>query len=148
MEMQLPDDFKEFLKLLNSAEVEYLLIGGFAVGYYGYPRATNDIDVWVSRTESNAAKLVATLEEFGFGTPELKPELFQKPDCIVRMGVPPMRVEILTSISGVEFEKCYQARLRGELDGVEVDLIALEDLKKNKQASGRHKDLDDLEHLP
>ena len=107
--MQLPDDFKEFLRLLNLFEVEYLLIGGFAVGYYGYPRATNDIDVWVSRTESNAAKLVATLEEFGFGTPELKQELFQKPDCIVRMGVPPMRVEILTSISGVEFEQCYQA---------------------------------------
>lgn len=148
METQLPEDFKEFLKLLNSAEVEYLLIGGFAVGYYGYPRATNDIDVWVSRTESNAAKLVATLEEFGFGTSELKPELFQKPDCIVRMGVPPMRVEILTSISGVEFDECYQTRLRGEIDGVAVDLIALEDLKKNKQASGRHKDLDDLEHLP
>lgn len=75
MEMQLPEDFKEFLRLLNSVEVEYLLIGGFAVGYYGYPRATNDIDVWVARTESNAAKLVETLEKFGFGTPELKPDL-------------------------------------------------------------------------
>ena len=148
MEMQLPDDFKEFLSSLNSNEVEYLLIGGFAVGYYGYPRATNDIDVWVSRTESNSKRLVAALEEFGFGTAELKPELFLKPDCIVRMGVPPMRVEILTSISGVEFDACYQARLQGELDGVAVDVIALEDLKKNKQASGRHKDLDDLEHLP
>ncbi len=95
MEMQLPEDFKEFLKLLDSAEVEYLLIGGFAVGYYGYPRTTNDIDVWVSRTKPNAAKLVATLEEFGVGTPELRPELFQKSDCIVRMGVPPMRVEFL-----------------------------------------------------
>ncbi len=147
MEMQLPEDFKEFLRLLNSNEVEYLLIGGFAVGYYGYPRATNDIDVWVARTETNSRKIVSTLEEFGFGTPELKPELFLMPDRIVRMGVPPMRVEVLTSISGVEFEPCYQARVQGELDGVPVDLIGLDDLKTNKRASGRYKDLDDLEQL-
>jgi len=92
MEMQLPDDFKE---LLNSHKVEYLHIGGFAVGYHGFPRATNDIDVWVARTESKATKLVAALDEFGFGTAELKPEIFLIPGKIVRMGVPPMRVEVL-----------------------------------------------------
>ena len=148
MEMQLPDDFKEFLKLLNSHNVEYLLIGGFAVGFYGYPRATNDIDVWVARTESNATKLVAALEEFGFGTANLKPEIFLTPDKIVRMGVPPMRVEVLTGISGVEFDSCYAARIQATLGGVEVRLISLSDLKINKRASGRHKDLDDLDHLP
>ncbi len=148
MELQLPDDFKEFLKLLNSHKVEYLLIGGFAVGYYGYPRATNDIDVWVARTEKNANKLVAALVEFGFGTPDLKPDIFLKSDKIVRMGVPPMRVEVLTSISGVEFGSCYAARVHVTLDGVEAQLISLSDLKTNKRASGRHKDLDDLDHLP
>jgi len=148
MEMQLPDDFKEFLKLLNSHKVEYLLIGGFAVGYYGYPRATNDIDIWVARTESNATKLVAALDEFGFGTANLKPEIFLKPGKIVRMGVPPMRVEVLTGISGVEFGSCYNARIHITLDGVEVQMISLSDLKINKRASGRHKDLDDLDHLP
>lgn len=148
MEMQLPDDFKEFLRLLNANEVEYLLIGGFAGGDYGYPRTTNDIDVWGARTELNSKRVVTALEEFGFGIPELEPKLFLKPDCIVRMGVPPKRVEILTGISGVEFESCYQARIEGRLNGVSVDLIGLEDLKRNKQASCRHKDVDDLEHLP
>ena len=148
MEMQLPDDFREFLKLLNSHKVEYLLIGGFAVGYYGYPRATNNIDVWVARTEINATKLVAALDEFGFGTADLKPEIFLIPGKILRMGVPPMRVEVLTGISGVEFGSCYAARIQVTLDGVEVQMISLNDLKINKRASGRHKDLDDLDHLP
>lgn len=146
--MELPDDFKEFLRLLNSNEVEYLLIGGFAVAYYGYPRATSDIDVWVARSEANSTRVVAALKEFGFGTPELNAELFMKPNCIVRMGVPPMRVEVLTSISGVEFAKCYASRLQAELESIQVSLIGLDDLKKNKRASGRHKDLDDLDNLP
>lgn len=148
MEMQLPDDFKEFLRSLNSNEVEYLVIGGFAVGYYGYPRATNDLDVWVAQTELNARRVVAAVQEFGFSTPELGPELFLKPDSIVRMGIPPMRVELLTTISGVEFDTCYHDRVQGELDGVPVALISLEDLKQNKRAAGRYKDLDDLEQLP
>jgi predicted nucleotidyltransferase len=135
MEMQLPDDFREFLKLLNSHKVEYLLIGGFAVGYYGYPRATNDIDVWGARTEVNATKLVAALDEFRFGKADLKPEIFLIPGKIVRMGVPPMRVEVLTGISGVEFGSCYAARIQVTLDGVEVQMISLNDLKINKRAS-------------
>lgn len=148
MELQLPDDFKEFLKLLNSNQVEYLLVGGFAVAYYGYPRATYDIDVWVARTTANSVKVVSALEEFGFGTTDLRSELFMKPNCIVRMGVPPMRVEVLTSISGVEFEECYRSRLESRIEDIPVCLISLDDLKKNKRASGRHKDLNDLDNLP
>lgn len=97
MEMQLPQDFKEFLKLLNEQQVEYLLIGGYAVGYHGYPRATNDLDIWIAIHPENAQRIVSTLQEFGFNLPELNTEIFLAPDSIVRMGIPPMRLEILTS---------------------------------------------------
>ena len=144
----LPPDFKELLKLLNSHQVEYLVIGGYAVAYHGYPRATADIDVWIAANPENAVKVVEVLKEFGFGSPELTPELFQKPDQIIRMGVPPIRAEILTRVSGLEFSSCYPHRIVDLIDGVQVNLIDLANLKINKKAAGRHKDLDDLENLP
>jgi len=136
------------LRSLNENGVEYLLIGGHAVGYHGYPRATADMDVWVAVSPENAQRLVQTLQQFGFSDPEVQPDLFLKPDQIIRMGVPPLRIEIATSISGVRFEECYAARVVGVLDGIEVSLISLPHLRANKQASGRHKDLNDLENLP
>lgn len=145
--MRLPPDFKEFLKLLASHQVEYILIGGYAVGYHGYPRATADMDLWVAIRQENAEKLVAVLKKFGFDVPELSTNLFLKENQIVRMGVPPMRIELLTTISGVRFEECYSERITDTIDGVEVSIINLKHLKLNKRASGRHKDLDDLEHL-
>jgi predicted nucleotidyltransferase len=146
--IQLPPDFNEFLKLLNEHNVEYLLVGGYAVGYYGYPRATADMDIWIAIKPLNAVKIVAALKEFGFDVPELLPELFLKEDQIIRLGVPPIRIEIATSLSGVSFEKCYAERLVDVLDGVPVNLISLENLKTNKKAAGRYKDLSDLEYLP
>lgn len=146
--IHLPADFKEFLKLLNDHQVEYLLIGGYAVGYHGYPRATADMDVWVSIHPENAEKIVAVLKEFGFDVPELSPALFLKPDLIIRMGVPPVRIEIITTISGITFEQCYQKRVVDTLDGVMVKMIDLEHLKINKRSAGRFKDLNDLENLP
>src|SRR5580700_3066089 len=103
---RLADDFKEFLRLLNSNGVEYLLIGGYAVGVHGYVRATNDLDVWINVSSENRLKVERALRAFGFATAGLAPELFLSPN-MVRMGVPPLRIEILTSISGVEFEACY-----------------------------------------
>jgi hypothetical protein len=144
----LPPDFKEFLQLFNANHVEYLLIGGYAVGYYGYVRATADMDIWIASYVENAAKVVAAIRDFGFETPELSVELFFQPDNIVRMGVPPFRIEILTSISGVNFDQCYAERVVGVIDGIDVPLISLHQLRTNKQASGRLKDLTDLEHLP
>ncbi len=144
----LPPDFRDFLKLLNSHGVEYLLVGGYAVGYYGYPRATADMDIWIARTPQNAEKLVAVLREFGFNPPELTPDLFLKENRVIRMGVPPFRIEIVTSASGVTFEECYAARTLAVIDDVPVNIISLLHLKENKRATGRHKDLDDLEHLP
>ena len=146
--IRLPPDFKEFLKLLNEHNIRYLLIGGYAVGYHGYPRATADMDIWVAMQPENAEKIVSALREFGFDLPELSAELFLKEEQIVRMGVPPVRLEIITSISGVSFDECYEDRVTDILDGVEVNLISLKNLKVNKKASGRYRDLDDLENLP
>lgn len=146
--IHLPPDFKEFLKLLNEYQVEYLLVGGYAVGYHGYPRATADMDIWIAMRLENAEKMVAALKAFGFDLPELSPALFLKEDRIIRLGVPPIRIEIVTTLSGVDFDHCYIERLIDILDGVRVNLIDLEHLKINKKAAGRYKDLDDLENLP
>ena len=144
----LPNDFKEFLKLFNAHSVEYLLIGGYAVGFYGYPRATADMDIWIASNPANADRIVAALKEFGFSSSELSPQLFLKEWQIIRLGVPPVRIEIATTISGVNFSECYQQRIEDELDGVKVNLISLQHLKLNKKACGRHQDLADLENLP
>jgi predicted nucleotidyltransferase len=146
--IHLPPDFREFLRSLNAHEVEYLLIGGYAVTYHGYPRATADMDIWVAVSPTNADRIVAALKEFGFDLPDLSPGLFLRPWQIIRLGVPPVRIEIATTISGVEFNECYARRVEDILDGVPVHLIRLDDLKRNKKASGRHQDLADLEHLP
>ena len=146
--IQLPPDFKEFLKLLNKHKVEYLLVGGYAVGYYGYPRATSDMDIWIAVKQTNANKIVTALNEFGFDSPQLTTDLFLEENKIIRMGVPPVRLEIITTISGVDFDSCYQQKKHGKIDGVEVNIIDLDNLRKNKQASGRYKDLNDLENLP
>lgn len=135
------------MSLLKAYEVEYLLIGGYAVGYYGYPRATHDMDIRIAVHPCNAERIVAALKEFGFDTPDLTAELFLREKSIVRMGVPPMRLEIVTTISGVKFEECYWERVTDMIDGVEVSFISLRHLKINKKASGRHKDLNDLEQL-
>ncbi len=134
--------------MLNAHKVEYLLIGGYAVGYHGYPRATADMDIWVAVHPANADRIVAVLKEFGFDLPDLSPELFLREWQIIRLGVPPVRIEIATTISGVNFGECYGQRVEGTLDGVAVNVIDLDHLKRNKKASGRHQDLADLEHLP
>ncbi len=146
--MQLPRDFREFLQLLNESGVEYLRIGGYAVGDHGHPRATGDMDVWVAMHPTNADRLVKALIAFGFSPSTVSADVFLRERAIVRMGVPPMRIELLTTISGVEFEQCYARRIAAALDDVEVSIISLADLKANKQAAGRLKDLSDLENLP
>jgi hypothetical protein len=144
----LPADFSEFLKLLNAHRVEYLVVGGWAVGVHGYPRATADIEIWVPMRPATAGALESALRAFGFDVPQLSAAVFMKPDQIVRLGTPPMRIEVLTTISGVEFDDCYQRGVTTTLGGVQTRVIGLDDLKRNKRASGRHNDLADLEHLP
>jgi predicted nucleotidyltransferase len=146
--IQLPPDFKEFLRLLNSKGVEYLLVGGYAVSYHGYPRATGDMDIWIAQNRANAEKMVEVLQEFGFPVQELSPNLFLVGERIIRMGVPPFRIEIFTTVSGVTFQECYAKRVKTLIDKVPVNMIELNDLKRNKRASGRTKDIDDLQNLP
>lgn len=143
--IELHQDFKDFLRLLNSHKVEYLLVGGYAVGYYGYPRATGDMDIWVAVDEINAEKISKALKEFG--VPEATKDTFLEKDRIIRMGVPPVRIEVITGASGVDFSSCYAHRQKIDIDEIAVNVISLKDLKANKKAAGRHKDLNDIEHL-
>jgi hypothetical protein len=144
----LSKDFREFLKLFNLNGVEYLVVGGYAVNVHGYVRNTNDLDIWVKATPENATRIDRALREFGFTTPLLSPELFLTPNNVVRMGSPPVRIEILTSISGVDFDTCFAERATIDLDELVLPVIGLPRLRENKKASGRAKDLADLENLP
>jgi hypothetical protein len=136
------------LKLLNSHNVRYLLVGGYAVGFHGYPRATGDMDIWIEISESNAEKVSSAFREFGMPDETVPEHIFLEQNKVIRMGVPPVRLEVITSVSGVVFEECYANRVTAEIEDITLHVISLADLKKNKQAAGRHKDLNDLEHLP
>ncbi|MBT9588103.1 hypothetical protein IV102_32500 [bacterium] len=146
--IQLHPDFKDFLRSLNDHKVEYLVIGGYAVAFHGYPRPTGDLDVWVRANPLNASLVVAALRDFGFATGDLNPDLFLPSRSLIRMGYPPYRIEISTQISGVQFEACWIGRVVGELDGLSVPILGLMELRANKLASGRPKDLADLDYLP
>ena len=139
---------QRFFEVAECVPVRYLFIGGYAVDYHGYSRATADMDIWISVDLDNADRIVVALKQFGFAVPELSAELFLRQNQIVRMGLPPVRIGLTTTISGVEFQECYAAKVVAELDGIKVNLIDLKHLKINKRASGRYKDLNDLENLP
>ncbi|MBN1591956.1 MAG: hypothetical protein JW941_01760 [Candidatus Coatesbacteria bacterium] len=133
--------------MLNSSGTRYLLVGGHAVGYYGYPRATGDMDVWIPTDKKNAHAIMGALRQFGMPANQTVESLIMQPGQIIRMGYPPVRIELLTSISGVEFDECFANREMAEIDGIPVNIISLPMLKKNKRASGRLKHLEDLRHL-
>jgi len=143
----LNQDFKEFIQSLNDNHVRYLVVGGYAVAFHGHPRYTKDIDIWIERTPRNASQVVKALDQFGFGSLGLKEADFLVPDQIIQLGYPPNRIDLLTTLSGVDFEDSYSSRVEIEVDDVLVNFIDLENLKKNKKASGRHQDLADLENL-
>jgi hypothetical protein len=124
------------------------LVGGYAVGYYGHPRATGDIDIWINPTAANAKRLTSALRRFGFSAVTIEPQMFEQPQRVFSIGVPPLRIELLTSISGLQFNEAFSDRIDTEIDGVPVTVISLDGLKANKRASGRLKDLADLESLP
>jgi predicted nucleotidyltransferase len=140
-------DFKEFIESLTANYVRYLIVGGYAVALHGHPRYTKDLDVWVDRSRENAQALIQALAQFGMGSLGLSEEDFLVPDQVVQLGYPPDRIDILVSISGVEFPECFARRVEVSLDGVNVNFIDLEHLKQNKKASGRMQDLADLEKL-
>jgi hypothetical protein len=145
--MVLNQDFKEFIESLNDNGVRYLVVGGYAVALHGYPRYTKDIDIWVEMTADNASKILKALDQFGFGSLDVKESDFTVPNQMLQLGYPPGRIDILTTLPGVDFSECYSSRAIEEVDGVSVNFIDLKNLKKNKKASGRHQDLADLENL-
>lgn len=144
---QLDPNFADFLKSLNAHGVEYLVVGGYAVGYHGFVRATGDLDVFVRLSQRNAEQLIAAFKDFGFDVPELTVAVFMSPGRIVRIGVPPLRLEVMNGISGVSFDQCYGRRVEETIAGVRVCFIDRENLLLNKQAAGRPKDLADIAAL-
>jgi hypothetical protein len=146
--IELHPDFKDFLRLLNLHKVAYMLIGGYAVGHHGYPRATGDMDIWIAVNHHNAENVLNAVSDFGMPKDALTKELFLEKNKIIRMGVPPVRIELITGVSGVEFDDCYKRCDMVEIDDLVVNIISLNDLKINKRAAGRHKDLEDIEHIP
>jgi hypothetical protein len=135
------------LKLLNAHKVEYLLVGGYAVGYHGYPRPTGDLDIWIATHPDNATRVFQVLTAFGFGDAGVTPEDISKSKKVFRMGFAPVRIELQTTLSGVEFYDCYSRGIYDQIEGVPVKVISLDDLKRNKKAAGRLKDLADLDYL-
>jgi hypothetical protein len=145
--MVIDKNFKEFIKLLNKNEVRYLIVGGYAVALHGHPRYTKDLDIWIWINETNVKKLIQTLKEFGFSALGFNSKDFLTPGNIVQLGYPPNRIDLLTSVDGVDFESCYESRIEVEIEDIAAKFIDLENLKKNKKASGRHQDLADIENL-
>lgn len=143
----LSKDFKEFIELLNVHSVRYLVVGGYAVAFHGYPRYTKDLDVWIELSPENANNILKALEVFGFGSLGLKTEDFLEDDQIVQLGYPPNRIDILTTLKEIKFEDCYKERIEIEIQGVKINFIDLENLKQNKRATGRPQDLADAENL-
>lgn len=144
--MDLIEDLKEFVRLLDAHDVKYLVVGGAAVNTLGFVRMTEDLDFWLQRSDENAAKTLAALAEFGFEGEFSKEDLLN-PKAVLMLGRPPNRIDLLTWISGREFDDCYPRRTYETLDGVIVPMIALADLIINKKASARPKDLADVEEF-
>ena len=140
-------DFKEFFALLACAQVEYLLVGGYALAAHGHPRYTGDIDIWVKPSAENVTRLLGVLDEFGFRSLGLTASDFMQPQAVIQLGYPPARIDLLTSIDGVEFDACFARRQALGVDGLSLNLIALDDFRANKLATGRAKDLADLQSL-
>lgn len=143
----LSKDFKEFVALLKKHEVEYMIVGGYAVGVHGYPRYTGDLDIWLNPTTTNAGRILQAIDEFGFGSFNLTVEDLTKEGNVIQFGQPPLRIDLLTSIDGVAFDACYANRKVVTFDGLPMNFIGYHDLITNKKATGRHRDLDDVENL-
>lgn len=142
--------YKELLQLLNESQVEYLIVGGFAVMKYGEPRYTKDLDVWVNNSRPNSLRVVEALNKFGAPLEHdgITAETFAEKQVVYQIGVAPLRIDILTEITGVEFSKAWKKRVASTFFGVPVHFISLDDLTTNKQALGRNSDLKDLNLNP
>jgi len=147
IQMPFSNDLREFIELLNSNRVEYVVVGAFAVAWYGYPRYTADLDILIRPNKQNAERVLAALAQFGFGSLGISCEDLTTEGRVIQLGVKPNRIDLLTSISGVAFEEAWASRVKGVLDGISVQYIGRSALIRNKQSTGRAKDKGDAEEL-
>jgi hypothetical protein len=145
--MEIQQDFKDLLELFNAHKVEYIVVGGYALAFHGAPRYTGDIDIFVKPDDENAVRIMSALEDFGFGSVGLAAQDFGRPGQVVQLGVPPVRIDIITSISGVSWDEAFSNRAAGQYGDIHVHYIGHEQFIINKKAIGRKKDLADLEAL-
>jgi hypothetical protein len=145
--MEIQTDFKELFEFFNAHNVQYLIVGSYALAFHGSPRYTGDIDVYVKPDIENAVKAMKALTDFGFGSTGLEPSDFESPDTVVQLGVSPVRIDIITSISGVDWDTAYKGSEDGYYGDVQVKYIGRSEFITNKRASGRKKDIADLEAL-
>ncbi len=145
--LNIPKDFREFIQLLNSNNVRYLVVGGYAVAYYGYPRYTGDIDFFLECTEDNASAVIRCLEEFGLQSLGISRKDLLSPNQVIQIGYPPLRIDLLTAVDGVLFENAWDNRVIVDLEDLKVNFIGKDDLNTNKRSTGRLKDQADAEEL-
>lgn len=146
--MELSQDFKEFIQLLNAHKVEYLVVGGYAVAMHGFPRNTGDIDFWVKPFFENAERVKNALIDFGFGSVDISIDDFLKEDNVIQLGFPPNRIDLMTNVSGLNFDESYKERKEIDFEGQKINFISLHHLKINKRITGRDKDNIDIKNLP
>lgn len=150
MKQKMPEfqkDFEDFISLCNSYELEYLVIGGFAVSIHGYPRTTKDLDICINKTEENAKKIVKILEDFGFESLKFSFQDFLKDDSIAQLGYPPVRIDILNDLNGIDFNEVFKNKRIVKMKEVPVNFIGYSELLVNKVRSGRQQDLLDIKKL-
>ncbi len=147
MEITIPSDFKELLELLNSHEVDYIIVGAYALALHGHPRFTGDLDIYIKPDSQNALQILSTLKEFGFGSLELEEKDFTELHQVIQLGMPPVRIDLLTSLTGLTWDEAVAGQLKGNLDGVPVLFLGKAEYVRNKRALGRHKDIADAKTL-
>ena len=146
--MELSQDFREFIKLLNKNKVEYLLAGGYAVAAHGYPRFTGDLDVWIKPSPENATQVLEALKEFGFSSIDIGQEDLIEENIVIQLGYPPFRIDLITGLSGLQFDECWPNRnVIKDKEGNELPFLGLKDLITNKKATNRDQDKIDIKHL-
>ena len=145
--MTLDKDFEDFIFLVNKFAVDYMVVGGYALAFHGKPRHTGDLDIWINLSEDNALKMTSVLNEFGMASLGMKKDEFLQKGGITQIGYPPLRIDILNEIDGIGFDEAYPNKLIIDVDGLPVNYIGLDDLIKNKQTSGRSRDLSDIKEL-
>jgi len=145
--MEIQKDFKEFFALFNAHKVEYVIVGGYALAFHGVPRYTGDIDILVYAEKDNGKRVFAAISEFGFAELDLSVDDFSSPDRVLQLGVPPVRIDILTSLTGITWQEASSGSLGLNYDGIPVQVIGREALLANKRATGRAQDLADIEAL-